>query len=78
MAEAFSQFADGVQERIMEEYGDLRQSRDSAILAARGIRQLTSEEKEFYQAWLMPQNLRTRSRHWWISQRQCRRRLLTP
>lgn len=52
MAEAFSQFADGVQERIMEEYGDLRQSRDSAILAARGIRQLTSEEKEFYQAWI--------------------------
>lgn len=36
----------------MEEYGDLRQSRDSAILAARGIRQLTSEEKEFYQAWI--------------------------
>lgn len=52
MAEAFSRFADGVQERIMEEYGDLRQSRDSAILAARGIRQLTSEEKEFYQAWI--------------------------
>ena len=52
MAEAFSQFADGVQERIMEEYGDLRQSRDSTILAARGIRQLTSEEKEFYQAWI--------------------------
>ena len=37
MAEAFSSFADGVQERIMEEYGDLRQSRDSAILASRGI-----------------------------------------
>ena len=52
MAEAFSQFADGVQERIMKEYGDLRQNRDSAILAARGIRQLTSEEKEFYQAWI--------------------------
>ena len=52
MAEAFSRFADGVQERIMEEYGDLRQNRDSAILASRGIRQLTSEEKEFYQAWI--------------------------
>ena len=52
MAEAFTKFADGVQERIMEEYGDLRQSRDSAILAARGIRQLTSEEKEFYQSWI--------------------------
>ena len=42
----------GVQERIMQEYGDLRQNRDSAILASRGIRQLTSEEKEFYQAWI--------------------------
>lgn len=52
MAEAFIQFAAGVQERIMQEYGDLRQSRDSAILAARGIRQLTAEEKEFYQAWI--------------------------
>ena len=52
MANAFTQFATGVQERIMEEYGDLRQSRDSTILAARGIRQLTSEEKEFYQAWI--------------------------
>ena len=52
MATAFAQFANGVQERIMQEYGDLRQNRDSAILASRGIRQLTSEEKEFYQAWI--------------------------
>lgn len=52
MAEAFTQFAEGVQERIMQEYGDLRQSRDSAVLAARGIRQLTNEEKEFYQSWI--------------------------
>lgn len=52
MAEAFTQFASGVQERIMQEYGDLRQSRDAAVLASRGIRQLTSEEKEFYQAWI--------------------------
>lgn len=52
MAEAFAKFANGVQERIMEEYGDLQQSRDTAILASRGIRQLTSEEKNFYQAWI--------------------------
>lgn len=52
MAEAFTQFASGVQERIMEEYGDLRQSQDAAVLASRGIRQLTSEEKAFYQAWI--------------------------
>lgn len=52
MAAAFTQFANGVQERIMEEYGDLRQSQDAAVLASRGIRQLTSEEKAFYQAWI--------------------------
>lgn len=52
MAAAFTQFANGVQERIMEEYGDLRQSQDAAVLASRGIRQLTSEEKQFYQAWI--------------------------
>lgn len=52
MAAAFTQFANGVQERIMEEYGDLRQSQDAAVLASRGIRQLTSEEKTFYQAWI--------------------------
>ena len=45
MAEAFSQFASGVQDRIMEEYGDLQQNRDSAILAARGVRQLTSNRR---------------------------------
>lgn len=52
MAAAFAKFADGVQQRIMDEYGDLRQTRDASILAARGIRQLTSAEKEFYQAWI--------------------------
>lgn len=52
MAEAFTQFANGVQEKIMEEFGDLQQNRDSAVLASRGIRQLTSEEKDFYQAWI--------------------------
>lgn len=52
MAEAFAKFADGVQQRIMEEYGDLRESKDATVLAARGFRQLTSEEKEFYQAWI--------------------------
>jgi len=52
MAEAFTQFADGVQKRIMQEYGELRQTKDSAVLAARGIRQLTGEETKFYQVWI--------------------------
>lgn len=52
MAEAFTQFASGVQQRIMEEYDDLRLSQDRSILASRGIRQLTSEETGFYQNWI--------------------------
>ena len=52
MTAAFTEFANGVQERIVEEYGELRENQDAAILNARGIRQLTSGEKEFYQAWL--------------------------
>lgn len=52
MAEAFTQFASGVQERIMEEYGELQQGYDTAVLASRGIRQLTTEETKFYQAWI--------------------------
>jgi hypothetical protein len=52
MASAFAKFAEGVQERIMQEYGDLRQSQDATVLASRGIRQLTSDESKFYQAWI--------------------------
>lgn len=52
MASAFTQFAEGIQDRIMQEYGDLRESKDASVLAARGVRQLTSSEKEFYQAWI--------------------------
>lgn len=52
MAAAFTQFAEGVQDRIMAEFKDLQQSQDATILASRGIRQLTSAEKEFYQAWI--------------------------
>lgn len=52
MAAAFTQFAEGVQNRIMEEFGNLKQSQDTAILTSRGIRQLTTDEKEFYQAWI--------------------------
>lgn len=52
MASAFTQFADGVQQRIINEYEDLRTSQDKNILASRGIRQLTSEETKFYQGWI--------------------------
>ncbi len=50
-AVCLEEFATGIQNRIMEEYSDLRGTMDASILAQRGIRQLTSEEKEFYNAW---------------------------
>lgn len=51
MAEYLQQFSEGVQDCILQEYADLRGTNDTAILAQRGIRQLTSEEKEFYEKW---------------------------
>ncbi len=51
MAEYLQQFSEGVQECILQEYDDLRGNNDIAILAQRGVRQLTSEEKEFYEKW---------------------------
>lgn len=52
MAGVFTEFASGVEKRILEEYEDLRMSQDKNILASRGIRQMTSEETQFYQAWI--------------------------
>lgn len=51
MTECLQQFATGVEQRIIEEYADLRNNNDIAVLAQRGVRQLTSEEKEFYEKW---------------------------
>ena len=52
MAEAFETFAEGVQEVIIQEYSDLRGTNDTAILAQRGVRQLTSDERKFYESWI--------------------------
>lgn len=52
MTECLQQFSEGVQNCILQEYEDLRGSNDTAILAQRGIRQLTSEERSFYEKWV--------------------------
>lgn len=51
MAEAFAEFAQGVQQRIVDEAGICQVNADSSVLASRGIRQLTTAEQEFYQKW---------------------------
>lgn len=47
--EAFTEFAQFVQDMVMDEARGLVQSADANILASRGIRQLTSEETKFWQ-----------------------------
>lgn len=52
MAEAFTEFANGVQQAVIDEANLVRQSGDSSVLASRGVRQLTTAETEFYQKWI--------------------------
>lgn len=47
--QAFTQLANTIQENILEEYKLAQSSNDSAILAQRGLRQLTAEETNYYQ-----------------------------
>lgn len=48
-AKSFEELSMNIQENIMNEAGLIRQQADASILAARGVRQLTSEENEYYQ-----------------------------
>lgn len=48
-AQAFTGFADDLQQSIIGEAENLLQSVDTTVLASRGVRQLTSEEKNYYQ-----------------------------
>lgn len=50
IAQAFTAFAETVQQNIMEDYAAYQKSQDSTILVNRGIHQLTSDETKFYQS----------------------------
>lgn len=52
IAKAFADFAEGVQQRVMEDYNAYQENQDSTILAKRGIHQLTKQETKFYQSWI--------------------------
>lgn len=52
MQQALTEFCNGVQQRVVEEAMQFSLSADREVLASRGIRQLTTEEKKFYQAWI--------------------------
>ena len=47
-AKAFADFAESVQEDILESAKMYQQTQDAAILASRGVRQLTAKETKFY------------------------------
>lgn len=49
IAQAFTPFAESIQQNVMEEFKAYQQTSDSNILAKRGIHQLTSAEDKFYQ-----------------------------
>lgn len=46
---AFTEFAEQLQEAIVKDAKELMAANDTAVLAQRGVRQLTSEEKTYYQ-----------------------------
>ena len=49
-AQAFTDFADNLQQSIIGEARGVVANVDTTVLASRGVRQLTSKENEFYQA----------------------------
>lgn len=48
-AQAFTEFADLIQQAVMDEAKELQATVDQKVLAGRNVRQLTSEENNYYQ-----------------------------
>lgn len=49
---ALTDFMCEMQQNILEDYKTYKQTQDSSILAKRGIRQLTADERKFYMDWI--------------------------
>lgn len=47
-SQAFTEFAESIQQAVLSEAKELMASNDSAVLAQRGVRQLTGEETKYY------------------------------
>ena len=47
--EAFGEMLGQIEQSIRQDYAELAGEADVKVLAARGVRQLTSEEKKYYQ-----------------------------
>jgi len=49
IVQAFTDFADSVQQSVLEDVREYQQSADATILSKRGVHQLTTQETKFYQ-----------------------------
>lgn len=49
IAVAFTNFAEGIQQSILDEFNIYQQTADATILAKRGVKQLTAQETKYYQ-----------------------------
>ena len=49
IAQAFTNFAEGIQENVMDEFKQYQDTADTTILSKRGVHQLTVKENKFYQ-----------------------------
>lgn len=47
--QAFTELSESIQQSVMDEARGMVQAADTAVLASRGVRQLTSEENQYYQ-----------------------------
>lgn len=52
ITQAFVDFADSIQQRVLEDVRAYQETQDKEILQKRGIHQLTQKETEFYQSWI--------------------------
>ena len=48
VAQAFIEFAQGIEQSVLADAQEVMQRNDATILASRGVRQLTSEETNYY------------------------------
>jgi hypothetical protein len=51
ITDALTDFACGIQQDVLDDFKAYQQTQDASILATRGIRQLTAEERNFYSNW---------------------------
>jgi len=52
LAQVFAEYAEGIQQSVLEDAKLYQETQDKSILQKRGIHQLTNQETEFYQKWI--------------------------